>query len=48
MQDIFCGKETVVHVKRGAEAPSAQAIEAALVALGVLCEGVRRDDSAVM
>ncbi|MGE3351703.1 MAG: hypothetical protein AB7O84_08185 [Planctomycetota bacterium] len=47
MQDIFCGPETIVHVRSGAADPTPAAIAAALKRLGVDCEGVERDDAAM-
>ena len=48
VQDVFCGKETIVHIKRGMAGPDPEAIEQALAGLAVVCNGVRRDDSAIL
>lgn len=48
VQDVFCGVETIIHMKSGSAAPSADAIEAILVELEVAFEGLERDDSAVL
>jgi hypothetical protein len=48
VQDVFCGTETVIHIKRGAVAPSTEALTKALEDLKVACEGVVRDDSRML
>lgn len=48
MQDVFCGPETIVHVKRGGGALDAEALERALVELEIECSGVARDDGALL
>ncbi len=48
VQDVFCGPETVVHMKSGSAAVTPEAIEKALEELKVACDGVERDDSAVL
>ena len=48
VQDVFCGPETVVHMKRGSAALAPEAIEKALAEFEIACEGVERDDSAVL
>jgi hypothetical protein len=48
VQDVFCGPETVVHLKHGATALEYDAIEDALEEFEVACESVKRDDSAVL
>jgi hypothetical protein len=48
VQDVFCGTETVIHMKSGSAALSLEAIEEALVAFEIVVDGVKRDDSAVL
>ena len=48
VQDVFCGPETVVHMKKGAAALSTDALQKALADLKVVCEGITRNDSAVL
>lgn len=48
VQDVYCGPETVVHMKRGSAALAPEAIEAALAQFEIACEGVERDDTAVL
>ena len=48
MQDVFCGPETVVFLKRGASAPQPDAIEEALEGFEIVVDGVERDDSALL
>ena len=48
VQDVFCGPETIVHLKHGATALEFDAIEQALEAFEVACYSVERDDSAVL
>ncbi len=48
VQDVFCGPETVVHLKRGSAPLAPKAIEEALAKHKVACDGVRRDDSAML
>ena len=38
VQDIFCGPETVVHMKRGSAALAPEAIEKALAEFEIACE----------
>lgn len=48
VQDIFFGKETVVHIKRGGPVPLPEVLEAQLTKLKIACDGIRRDDSAIL
>lgn len=48
VQDVFCGPETIVHVKSGAPAVSPEAIAKALTAFEIEVEEVARDDSAML
>ncbi len=48
VQDVFCGPETIVHLKHGATALEFEALEKALEAFEVECFSVERDDSAVL
>ncbi len=48
VQDVFCGPETIIHLKSGAEMPDAAALEDALVKLEVATDGIERDDSAML
>lgn len=48
IQDVFCGVETIVHVRRGRAAPSTDEIANALTRLEVECGDVRRDDTATL
>lgn len=48
VQDIFFGKETVVHIKPGGPVPLPEVIEAQLAKLKIVCDGIRRDDSAML
>jgi hypothetical protein len=46
--DVFCGTETVIHMKSTNDMLEADALKEALVKLEVVCEGVERDDTAVL
>ena len=48
VQDVFCGPETVVHMKSGSAALAPEAIEEALAGFEIACDGVERDDSAML
>ena len=48
VQDVFCGPETVVFMKKGTPALKPEALQEALGKLKVECEGVERDDSAIL
>lgn len=48
VQDVFCGPETVVHLKRGSAALAPEAIEELLARFEIECDGVERDDSALL
>jgi len=48
VQDVFCGPETVVHMKSGSVALSSEAIEEVLAGFEIACDGVERDDSAML
>lgn len=47
VQDVFFGKETVVHIKPGALMPLPEVLEKQFAKLEIECRGVRRDDSAM-
>jgi hypothetical protein len=47
VQDVFCGPETVVHMKQGSAALAPEAIEEVLAKFKIACDGVKRDDSAM-
>jgi hypothetical protein len=48
VQDVFCGVETIIHMKSGSAAPSADVLEEIFGELKVAFEGIERDDSAVL
>ncbi|MFT7670960.1 MAG: hypothetical protein ACI8X5_003675 [Planctomycetota bacterium] len=48
VQDVFCGTETIVHMKSGSAELDIVAIEAAFEEFEIVCEGVERDDSAML
>lgn len=48
VQDVFFGRETVVHIKRGSAILTPEVIEEALAKLEIACDGIRRDDSAML
>lgn len=48
VQDVFCGPETVVHMKRGSKPLAPEALKEAFAKLKIECDGVRRDDSAML
>lgn len=52
IQDVFCGAQTVVHMKSGKTqlAPEviAAAIEETLAEFEIACDGVERDDTAML
>lgn len=48
VQDVFCGTETVVYVKRGGPSVSPEAIEAVLESFDLAVDGVERDDSVIL
>ena len=48
VQDVFCGPETIVYMKRGTVALSPEAIEEALEGLEIKVDGVARDDSVLL
>lgn len=48
VQDVFCGPLTVVHMKRGSAALAPEAIEDVLEGFEIACDGVERDDSAML
>jgi hypothetical protein len=48
VQDVFCGPQTVVHLKRGSNALPPRAVEEMLERFEVACDGVQRDDSAML
>ncbi len=48
VQDVFCGPETVVHMKRGSAILTPKTIEEALAKYKIACDGVRGDDSAML
>ena len=48
VQDVFCGPETIVHMKRGSAMLEPKAIEELLAKFEIACDGVRRDDSAML
>jgi len=48
VQDVFCGPETVVHMKRGSAALDAEALEEVFTGFEIAFDGVERDDSAML
>lgn len=48
VQDVFCGPETIVYARSARDDRMPAEIEAALIALEVACDGVERDDSAML
>jgi len=58
IQDVFCGPQTIVHLaaghlsaghlSAGSEPLAPGAIEALLAEFEIACEGIERDDSAVL
>ena len=48
VQDVFCGTETVVHLRAGSAPLTPEAIESALEEFEIEVESVVRDDSAVL
>ena len=48
IQDFFCGVETVVHMKKGSAVLDPRAIENVLEEFEIACDGVHRDDTAVL
>jgi len=48
VQDVFCGTETVVHMKRGSAPLATEAIEGVFDEFEIEYESVERDDSAML
>ncbi len=48
VQDVFCGPETVVHMKKGSPALKPEVLKEMLTGMKVACEGIKRDDTAVL
>ncbi len=48
VQDVFCGTETIVHMKSGSAALDAASLKEALSEFDIVCEGVERDDSRLL
>ncbi|MBL4771368.1 MAG: hypothetical protein JKY61_09545 [Planctomycetes bacterium] len=48
VQDVFCGSETVIHMKKGAGVPAPGAIEKVFTSFKIVCNGIERDDSALL
>ena len=48
VQDVFCGPETVVHMKRGSATLEPKAVEELLAKHKIAYDGMRRDDSAML
>ena len=48
IQDVFCGPETVVHMKRGSAALEPDAIAKVLTEFEIAYDEIERDDSAML
>jgi hypothetical protein len=48
VQDVFCGPLTVVHMKRGSASLSPDALEAVFADYEIACDGIERDDTAML
>ncbi|MBL4771044.1 MAG: hypothetical protein JKY61_07865 [Planctomycetes bacterium] len=48
VQDVFCGTETVIYMKKGSASLSPQAVEDILSGYKIAFEGVKRDDSVIL
>ena len=48
VQDVFCGVETVIYMKSGSAAPSAESLKEIFGKLDVAFEGMERDDSTIL
>ena len=48
VQDVFCGTETVIYMKKGSVALSTEAVEKVLTGYKIAFEGIKRDDSVIL
>ena len=48
VQDVFCGPLTVVHMKQGGAACVPESLEEVFEGFEIVCDGIERDDTAIM
>ena len=48
VQDVFCGPQTVIHMKKGQSKLDLAAVKETLTKMKVKVEAIERDDSAVL
>jgi hypothetical protein len=46
--DVFCGTETIVHMKSGSAALAPEMLESVFEEFEIASKGIERDDSAVL
>ena len=48
VQDVFCGKQTIVHMKRGSAPLAIDQLEELFTSFEIEWESIERDDSAML